>query len=55
VPELTPDLAIEILSEGNTEREMNQKLDDYFGAGVRLVGTSTPTPRPSRSTPRVGR
>jgi len=37
MPELAPDLAIEILSEGNTEREMNQKLDDYFGAGVGLV------------------
>ncbi|HEV3002988.1 MAG TPA: Uma2 family endonuclease [Pirellulales bacterium] len=37
VPELAPDLAIEVLSEGNTEREMSQKLDDYFGAGVRLV------------------
>jgi Uma2 family endonuclease len=36
-PELAPDLAIEVLSDGNTDREMTQKLDEYFGAGARLV------------------
>jgi Uma2 family endonuclease len=34
---LAPDLAIEVLSEGNTEQEMLRKLHDYFTAGVRLV------------------
>jgi Uma2 family endonuclease len=34
---VAPDLAVEILSEGNTEGEMRRKLQDYFAAGVRLV------------------
>ncbi len=37
VPALVPDLAVEVLSEGNTPAEMERKLDDYFRAGVRLV------------------
>ena len=32
-----PDLAIEVLSEGNTPEEMAVKRRDYFGAGARLV------------------
>jgi Uma2 family endonuclease len=34
---VAPDLAAEILSKGNSKREMRRKLDDYFEAGVRLV------------------
>lgn len=34
---VAPNLAVEILSAGNTSEEMNQKLDDYFAAGVQLV------------------
>ncbi len=34
---VAPDLAVEVLSEGNTEAEMRRKLRDYFAAGVRLV------------------
>jgi Uma2 family endonuclease len=37
VPKLVPDLAVEILSPGNTPAEMQRKLQDYFRAGVRLV------------------
>ena len=37
VPSLVPDLAVEVLSEGNTDAELERKLKDYFGAGVRLV------------------
>lgn len=37
VPNLVPDLAVEVLSQGNTKQEMERKLDDYFSAGVRLV------------------
>ena len=37
IPDLAPDLVVEVLSEGNTAREMDQKLLDYFSAGVRLV------------------
>jgi Uma2 family endonuclease len=42
---VVPDLAIEILSEGNTEAEMDRKLRDYFRAGVRLVWYIEPTTR----------
>ena len=37
IPDLAPDLAIELLSKSNTEPEMQRKLRDYFAAGVRLV------------------
>jgi Uma2 family endonuclease len=37
VPHLAPDLAIEVLSESNTRREMEQKVQEYFAGGVRLV------------------
>ena len=37
IPNLVPDLAVEILSAGNTSGEMARKLRDYFSAGVRLV------------------
>jgi Uma2 family endonuclease len=37
VPELHPDLAVEVLSKGNTPGEMARKLQDYFSAGTRLV------------------
>jgi Uma2 family endonuclease len=48
VPDLVPDLAVEILSEGNTEGEMKRKLDEYFGAGVPLVWYVEPEPRTVR-------
>jgi Uma2 family endonuclease len=34
---VVPDLAVEVLSQGNTKGEMERKLRDYFEAGVRLV------------------
>lgn len=37
VPALAPDLAVEVLSESNTSREMQIKLGEYFTAGTRLV------------------
>lgn len=37
VPELVPDLAVEVLSESNTAAEMTRKREEYFAAGVRLV------------------
>ena len=40
IPDLAPDLAVEVLSDGNTVREMERKLTDYFLAGVRSSGTS---------------
>ena len=37
IPELHPDIAVEVLSEGNTEEEMRRKVKEYFFAGTRLV------------------
>lgn len=34
---IAPDLAVEVLSEGNTTAEMEVKLQEYFAVGVRLV------------------
>ena len=49
IPALAPDLAVEVLSEGNTEREMQRKLHDYFTAGVRLVWYIDPRTRSAKS------
>lgn len=45
IPTLYPDLAVEVLSEGNTEEEMERKLKDYFLAGTRLVWLVDPDAR----------
>lgn len=37
IPDLAPDLAVEVISPSNTRREMDRKLHEYFAAGVRLV------------------
>jgi Uma2 family endonuclease len=37
VPDLFPDLVVEVLSVGNTRAEMERKRRDYFHAGVRVV------------------
>jgi len=45
IPLLVPDLAVEVISKGNTAEEMNRKLDEYFRAGVRLVWYVYPATR----------
>jgi Uma2 family endonuclease len=45
IPALVPDLAVEVLSEGNTPGEMKRKLKEYFLAGVQLVWFVDPTRR----------
>ena len=40
-----PDLAIEVLSEGNTPREMARKVREYFDSGCRLVWVIDPRTR----------
>jgi Uma2 family endonuclease len=37
IPKLAPNLAVEVLSKGNTRQEMARKLADFFKAGVELV------------------
>ena len=46
---IAPDLAVEILSKGNTKREMGRKLREYFKAGVRLVWYIKPKTRTARA------
>ncbi|HVS37089.1 MAG TPA: Uma2 family endonuclease [Gemmataceae bacterium] len=45
IPDLAPDLAVEVLSEGNSKQEMERKLKDYFFNGVRLVWYINPKKR----------
>jgi Uma2 family endonuclease len=45
VPHLAPDLAIEVLSKGNTKKEMARKRREYFKAGVQLVWEVEPVKR----------
>jgi Uma2 family endonuclease len=45
VPELAPDLAVEVLSESNTAGEMQRKLKEYFLADVSLVWFVDPRKR----------
>jgi Uma2 family endonuclease len=48
IPELAPDLAIEILSQNNTPAEMALKRLEYFTAGVRRVWEVDPHRRTVR-------
>jgi Uma2 family endonuclease len=45
IPDLVPDLAVEVISESNTPAEMNIKVGEYFSAGVRLVWLIDPQSR----------
>jgi len=44
-PSIAPDLAIEVLSVSNTDREMQRKRREYFAAGVSLVWIIDPRQR----------
>lgn len=45
VPSLTPDLAVEVLSDSNTRKEMKKKLSEYFDSGTELVWYMDPPSR----------
>ncbi len=45
IPDLAPDLAVEVLSPGNTKGEMTRKVREYFEAGVSLVWLIDPRKR----------
>jgi Uma2 family endonuclease len=49
IPAVAPDLAVEVLSAGNTKGEMDRKLRDYFAAGAGLVWYVDPRTRTARS------
>ncbi|HUG91613.1 MAG TPA: Uma2 family endonuclease [Planctomycetaceae bacterium] len=48
IPDLVPSLAVEVLSESNTEREMERKVGEYFASGVDLVWLIDPDDRTAR-------
>jgi Uma2 family endonuclease len=48
IPTVAPDLVVEVLSKGNTPKEMARKLDEYFRVGVRLVWYVDPKKRTVR-------
>jgi len=45
VPKAVPDLAVEILSVGNTKKEMDRKRAEYFRSGTKLVWEVDPKAR----------
>lgn len=45
IPSLSPDLAVEVLSETNTKQEIAQKLREYFHSGTRLAWIVDPATR----------
>ena len=45
IPDLVPDLAVEVLNLSSTEAEMRRKRAEYFRAGVRLVWEVDPRAR----------
>ena len=48
IPELAPDLVVEVLSKSNTKSEMTKKLGEYFGVGVKVVWMVDPRKRTVR-------
>ena len=48
IANLVPDLAVEILSKGNTRREMKGKREEYFQGGARLVWEINPKKQSAR-------
>src|SRR5262249_4619110 len=45
MPDLAPNLAVEVLSKNNTKEEMERKLKEYFLTGVELVWFVDPVKR----------
>ncbi|HTI51461.1 MAG TPA: Uma2 family endonuclease [Planctomycetaceae bacterium] len=45
IAQIVPNLAVEILSESNTRKEMQRKLREYFKAGIELVWYVDPRSR----------
>lgn len=45
IPALAPDICVEVLSPGNTVKEMKRKRTEYFASGVKLVWFFHPVKR----------
>ncbi len=48
IPDLAPNLVVEVLSPGNTKAEMARKVREYFKAGVAMVWLIDPKKRVAR-------
>lgn len=48
IPDLSPDLAVEVLSRKNTKAEIERKLQEYFQSGTRLAWVVDPRKRTVR-------
>jgi Uma2 family endonuclease len=48
IPDLYPDLAVEVLSRKNTKAEIDRKLQEYFRSGTRLAWVVDPRKRTVR-------
>jgi Uma2 family endonuclease len=48
VPAVSPDLVVEVLSQSNTEQEIQIKLGEYFAGGARLAWIIDPVARIAR-------
>jgi Uma2 family endonuclease len=55
IPQLAPDLVVEVMSKRNTKGEMSRKLREYFEAGVRLVWMVDPKKKTVRAHTAVDR
>jgi Uma2 family endonuclease len=51
IPDLYPDLAVEVLSRKNTKAEIDRKLHEYFRSGTRLAWVVDPRKRTVRVYP----
>jgi Uma2 family endonuclease len=49
IPEIPPDLAVEVLSPSNTPSEIRLKIREYFQAGTRLVWVIDPKKQTART------
>lgn len=49
ISSIVPNLAVEVLSPGNTKAEMDRKLRDYFAAGVELTWVIDPKTQTAKS------
>ena len=45
IPNIVPELVVEVLSQGNTKEEIKRKLKEYFDAGVEEAWVINPEER----------
>lgn len=44
-PDVSPDLCVEVVDPGDDRRELREKVEEYFAAGVRMVWVVDPEER----------